>query len=1167
MEEDEKIELNISKIIKRYPFNGRSNYLIDKFYIIGYNIPTLHKLLIEYNDKKTFFFINKQNDEEKSKTSINLQTFKLKEDPVLLNEFTSDYSKDCLDYDMLKEMILPNRMNLYYSEETEENEYENEYENDEFTEYEDNDIFNNDLLKSHSVIFSSNPQAENNSKKSINGFAYIFYKKLKRRKVNQTKVYSFYIPIIFSIISEFPYYNSFYKLCCQIKNLYSYQRKEVPIEIMLSNIINYTQSPLNGDVILSIKPISFLINENEKQDNKKNRITEVINEEDEFNSNKLSKCKVLTDDNFIILKKKTSENINENDIVFKTIDPEISRKQKNFVKKNSQIFNNEIGLVKTQTVKRSFSPKKEEMVVDMRKNRRTYTDKNMNAFKKRLKKKNKIKQVNPYSNYRTEELFPKIKFEFLPGYPLIQYNLAKVLLNTLSPNDVIEIFFYTFLEKDVIFFSKNLEYLSLTINTYLNLNFPLNDEKYYFINASVSLDNYVNNNSPFVGSTFTTILGINDQYQAKYLNSSNKLKEHLAVDLDKGEIYKVEDKGNKEGTKKNKELFNLIKKICKKEIKNEKKPTVLAREVNILNKKLNEINTYLVNNDEEHQNSEGYKLFKNGELLDYEETYIKKKNIEIQNAFYRLINNLCLYFYQNLSIKTEDDDLKKNNEIKTSTPNKKINKTEMNVIFRDDYKYEEDKEKTYTKEELYFLEELRETMKYESFVYSFVQSYSPIDLYKIPLTFTEEFLSIISRKSSILEKGFNFFGIIDQLYENRKGMSISQVDFKPFFIIYYKNYKDYFDREINDINEENVLNQDLIKLRYFYDESKKKNYLKYRDYELDNNLLMNHLNLMNNTDNEISSYLTYFSDVIKNNVPKEILVINIENIIENYSIHTHLLSVSDLCCSNIILLFSLSLNFFDSNIDVQSFLGLLFQEFTVFRKYYSYVMNMIYLLFSKNINQKNYSKAHFYLLSYYICVNSIRNLKLVPNESLMNIMKKFNEIDLKKFHENVMKHQDSFNNQNNVAENKMETYQREELTNRNLFVCYNCTRNQFVKENKIINIINDSNNKDDSIIIDGQILKPRIKYIKNKSSNKNISRFYSQTSMLYKLISVYNKYIVDFDESHVKYQLLVDVCANILIYMRNCAEFKDKDEIKDIVEIILFLFLNKLEENKVTNKG
>ena len=85
---------------------------------------------------------------------------------------------------------------------------------------------------------------------------------------------------------------------------------------------------------------------------------------------------------------------------------------------------------------------------------------------------------------------------------------------------IIEIFLFMFLEKDVLFFSKNIELLTLTINAFLNLSFPLNDEKYYFINASVSLDNYINNNSPFVGATFTTLIGINSAYNQKYQKSS-----------------------------------------------------------------------------------------------------------------------------------------------------------------------------------------------------------------------------------------------------------------------------------------------------------------------------------------------------------------------------------------------------------------------------------------------------------------------------------------------------------------------------------------------------------------------------------------------------------------------------------------------------------------------
>ena len=36
---------NYSGTMKRYPFNGRSKYLIDKFFIIGYDYATLKKII------------------------------------------------------------------------------------------------------------------------------------------------------------------------------------------------------------------------------------------------------------------------------------------------------------------------------------------------------------------------------------------------------------------------------------------------------------------------------------------------------------------------------------------------------------------------------------------------------------------------------------------------------------------------------------------------------------------------------------------------------------------------------------------------------------------------------------------------------------------------------------------------------------------------------------------------------------------------------------------------------------------------------------------------------------------------------------------------------------------------------------------------------------------
>ena len=36
-------------IVKRYPFNGRSKYLIDRFYIIGFRPNQIHKIIFQNN--------------------------------------------------------------------------------------------------------------------------------------------------------------------------------------------------------------------------------------------------------------------------------------------------------------------------------------------------------------------------------------------------------------------------------------------------------------------------------------------------------------------------------------------------------------------------------------------------------------------------------------------------------------------------------------------------------------------------------------------------------------------------------------------------------------------------------------------------------------------------------------------------------------------------------------------------------------------------------------------------------------------------------------------------------------------------------------------------------------------------------------------------------------
>ena len=118
-----------------------------------------------------------------------------------------------------------------------------------------------------------------------------------------------------------------------------------------------------------------------------------------------------------------------------------------------------------------------------------------------------------------------------------------------------------------------------------------------------------------------------------------------------------------------------------------------------------------------------------------------------------------------------------------------------------------------------------------------------------------------------------------------------------------------------------------------------------------------------------------------------------------------------------------------------------------------------------------------------------------------------------------------------------------------------------VYEQEILEKANKEINNDISIKIDEEYIQPRIKY--NNKLSKVDSYFYSQTAILSQLINAYNKFIMDLNEKSLKYKLLIDCCLNILVYIRNCDEFKDKLEIKDMVETIFFIFLNKLNEMNI----
>ena len=1088
---DELIKFN--DLIKLYPFNGRSTFLIDKFYIIGYDYLTLHKLLIE----DTPDYIQDNKDKELKEP----QELKIDEEPNILNEFTSDYKKVGLPNETILKMIYPKKINFYYFSE----EYTNVLRrtgkdfNDLKEEYKKVE-FNKEIdpmhPKSYLVVFSSNPQAENNSKKSINGLAYTFYSKFTETKVLDKKTYIYYIPYTFCIISEYPFFNSFYKLMKYIKKFYSQEVLYIPIEILIYNIVTFSPSPLNCDVKLDLRS-SF---ENGEYKN-------VVSNAAHANKRHYKNVESFT----------SSENLIK-------------------VKKNN---NN----------KDNFSSK-------------SGSQKNIKRYKSQYKKSKKMDdKIDDYT----------IKFNFLSGYPLIQYNLSKVLFYSLIPEKVITIFLYSFLEKDVLFFSNDIEFLSFTLNAYLNLNYPLNDEKYYFIGVPISYDDFVNGNSEFGLKNYTSIIGINDQYRSDYnknkkQNKNLKMADHLAIDLDKGEIYEVIDKTKKNSrvNYSNKKIMDLVRKICRNSEDEKIKKTTLYQAIKKLNDRLSKVSKLIDLNDRKNNTKINFIEYDN---IDQNNMTSNKKSIkycnrEIQEAFYEFINNICIYFYENLSIKARQDDMRSRNENNKDNNNKE-QESIMNVIFNKNYG--KGSESNYIEEEILFLDELSDTMKFQSFVFGFLQYYNPIDLYKIPLTFTEEFLSILTRKRENARENMEFFDLFDSFYNTGK-KDEKELNFNIVNFNYFKYYKSIFDREIADkgkikyFNQQNHLvkciNEDRFQLTNC---DSNQTALIYQTYELDDSILLKYMHITNNLNQ--TDYLGQFfeSIFIEENSLKQINTNEIETKIENYCISKNVLTINDICCANIILLFTLSLKSLRENMDCSTFLSILFQDFTVFRKYYGILLRMIYKLYQDAFSKKTYSKCKNSNLCYFPCINSIRKQFLVPNEDLLKIINQFNKMNIENMEYPKDEQKEEPVNDEKFKNIKLygEQLKEEEINEENLYIFHNFTPNKFIKEKDIVNLINDQNNFNNyEVIVDDHSVMPKIRF--NNGIHKIESLFYSQKLLLNYLIIEYNNYIVDLDEKKLKNKLILDACLNIFIFMRNSDEFEEKDEIKEAIKNIFYIFMNQL---------
>ena len=734
----------------------------------------------------------------------------------------------------------------------------------------------------------------------------------------------------------------------------------------------------------------------------------------------------------------------------------------------------------------------------------------------------------------------KIKFKILSGYPLIQYNLAKVLFNTLSTEQIINVFLFTFLEANVLLFSKEIEYLTFTANAYMNFNYPHNNSHYFFNIGAISLEKFKIGGSILGGEiNSTSLISINNEFVEDYLGKASHLKEHVIVDLDNNDILFAKFNENDNYEKINKligEIYEENNDNNNIEDTNLYKAIInLKRRLNIAKSKKSVYDYYVDPKKPENiDNKKGFIYFNDEPYKDS----IDELNKYIQEAFYECVINLSLYFYENVEIKEK---------------NTKKNQREKKNYFVD-IEYNKDClfEGLYTDEELLVLRELTETMKFQYSFCQFVLDHNPIDLYKIPLTFTDEFILFISRKKDIDTSKIEFFKLIEELYLSEKINEIQEIDFSSAITEFMNNFKNKFIRDIEERDKKRFKldYSSIIKVidnKNNQGKEENKKILKYQTYELDNRILLNYINLIENLPKDKKSKLMSIDSALDDNIINEIDIIEIEKRVEDYCLDKKYLNNNELCVSNIIIIFAICLKFFPENIRCYDFLKTLFENFVIFRKYYTYLLQIIYKLFKQSLVENNLEKNTQLKLCFFCCFDFLKINKIVPNENLMIVINKFLKLFLE---EKEDEKKQEINNKNNLLKDVPNT----RITEKNLHITYNFTSKKSYDEKMILKLVNKLNKSNLDFGTNNDMV-PKIRYIIDKN-DKEESIFFSQKQLSDILINEYNKFYENLDISKVDRKYISDACLNIFIFMRNDEKFKQLNVIWNTLEFVFHLFLN-----------
>ena len=317
----------------------------------------------------------------------------------------------------------------------------------------------------------------------------------------------------------------------------------------------------------------------------------------------------------------------------------------------------------------------------------------------------------------------------------------------------------------MLFFSQNLEILNLIMYIMFLLNYPCNDSIYFWHIVSVSINDLTEENR-FVGKVMDSLLGVNATYEDS-INTFPFGSYYFIVDLDNKKILLKKspdlDPEEEEDVKDLSYIQDYIQNCIKDKssdsafLKNFIKELKTNLE-NILNKDLN------------------YTPYPRNKYVDFFKVSPKilEKNKKIQESFYNFCLNVLSVFYKDNELNTSFD--------KISNKENKL-KSELKIHGRVVCLPEGEK---------LFCEFFRDSIKYKIYYENFIQNFDTMDIFKIPLLFSEEFINLkLNDEDNQYLQNVSFFRIIDTLYIQSMPQTLN-ITINNIIIEYREKIKKFF---------------------------------------------------------------------------------------------------------------------------------------------------------------------------------------------------------------------------------------------------------------------------------------------------------------------------------------------------------------------------------------